>query len=152
MERALGILGSAVLLSLLSVMFLLVDNANTTPQPTRDEPRDISEVPYEQLSDAQKLERLSLPDNVSDDTLLNRALAYGNTSYCQPIQDDSTRQKCFSDTRGVQGDRIDNTSDEAVTSTDRQLFNRAVAYQDEELCRQIVLRTLRDRCLQRVST
>lgn len=150
MERVLGILGSAILLSVLSITLLIVDSNFQASTPS-DKPTDIDSVPYDQLSDSQKLQRLSLPANTSDDTLLNRALAYGNATYCDPIRDGEMKTKCRTDVSQVKGDRFENTTEEAITSTDRQLYNRAKAYQDPDLCEQIVLGGLRKRCIENVS-
>jgi hypothetical protein len=144
MERVLGILGSAILLSLLSIGFLIVDAPRQPPENVSavfDEP-----TRYEDLSDEEKLERLQNTGNTSDQALYNRALAYDDTSYCDRISNDSLRDRCedeVSTTRSTQGQ----TSASQPSQSDEQALNRAIAYGDASYCDGIDDDALRGRCL-----
>ena len=150
MERVLGILGSAVLLSVLSVMFLVVDGQgpeNPIASPNETDTRQ----PYDELSDNEKLERLQENDSISDTTLMNRAWAYKNTTYCEPIDNDEMRESCRQQILEATGQTSEGSTEETITQEDRQLFNRAVAYQNESRCEDIEASSLREKCFSKFS-
>lgn len=144
MERVLGILGSAVLLSVLSLMFLIVDAQE--PSPSDLNITESEERGWSDLSDGEKLDRLNQDPNISDDTLLNRAQAYNDATYCDGIDNTAKRETCQETVRSVN----ETGSGSQASEADQRRLNRAVAYDDPSYCDDITSISLQDRCTQRV--
>lgn len=151
MERVLGILGSAMLLSVLSILFLIVD----ADDQRRPEPSVEAETPFEELSDEEKLQRIRENRTADTTTLMNRADAYDDPSYCDKIRDRGLRRRCLDRVSQATpvNDTADNTSDSESGSTDDQrAYNRALAYDESSRCDNIEDETLRQTCREEVKS
>ena len=154
MDQALSLIGLSVLAALIALFVWLptagddLGRSNAAePQGPQNASSDAADN-YSSLSDEEKLEWLAERSEPSTETLLNRATAYNDVSYCSDIEDARIRERCLGLVDNAESDGVQNGS---KSSEADRVINQAVTYGEPERCDAIENTTVRDRCRSQAS-
>jgi hypothetical protein len=155
MDEALSLIGLSVLAALIALFVWLPTAGDDLGRSNAAEPQGPQNASsgaadnYSSLSDEEKLEWLAERSEPSTETLLNRATAYNDVSYCSDIEDARVRERCLGLVDSAEMTGGQNGSDES--SEAERVVNQAVTYGEPELCDAIENTTVRDTCRDRAS-